>query len=149
MGGIHGALFAIFFYGSLLLTPLSFIGLLICGVVILAGKWNAEGFHSRWLRCRKWVAWLSIPLLVFVASCLALEYYRSYPNGHKIVYMNASACNMCRGGHVVIDQRIIESSLVSKGNVVSGRLGDGRTFVLDTTNSNVTFAAKPASTNKQ
>ena len=143
MGGIHGALFGIFLYGSLLLSPFCLLGLAFCGVAVVAGKWNAQGFRTRWLRYKKLVFGFSIPIIVMFVSCLALDYYRSYPNGHQLVYMHADACNMCRGGRVVIDQHIIENSITCSGNLVSGRLGDGRTFVLNTAAGNVTYAPRP------
>ena len=140
MGGVAGAIFAILIYGSMLLTPFCLIALAICGVLLLAGKWDSVGFRSRWNKCRKPVAIFALPIVAFIGSCLALEYYRSYPNGHKIVYMNSSACYMCRGSSVVVDQHIIEKSLSTNGNIVTGDLGNGKTFSLNTTTGNVVYA---------
>ena len=140
MGGIAGAIFAILIYGSGLLTLISLLPLAICIVLLLAGKWNAAGFRARWIKCRKPAAIFALPIFVFITSCLALEYYRSYPNGHRIVYMNASACHMCRGSSVVIDEHIIEKSLSTNGNIVTGELGNGKTFSLNTTTGNVVYA---------
>ena len=139
LGGIAGAIFAILIYGSGLLSLLSIIPLAACVVMLLAGKWNARGFRARWIQGRKPTAIFALPIIVFITSCFALEYYRSYPNGHKIVYMNASACYMCRGSSVVIDKHIVEKSLSTNGNIVTGELGNGRTFSLNTTTGNVVY----------
>ena len=139
MGGIAGFVFAILIYGSGLLTLLCVIPLGICGVVFLAGKWNAAGFRTRWNKCRKATVIFGLPIFVFIASCLALEYSRSYPNGHKIVYMNASTCYMCRGSKVVIDQHIIEETLSTNGSIVSGELGNGKIFSLNTISGDVVY----------
>ena len=52
---------------------------------------------------------------------------------------------MCHGSSVVIDQHIIEYSIVTNGNIVSGELGSGEMFSLNTTTGNVTYT-KPATT---
>ena len=140
MGGVAGAIFTVLIYGSGLLTLISLIPLAICILLLLAGKWDASGIRSRWIRFRKPTAIFAVPIFVFIPSCFALDYYRSYPNGYQIVYMNASACYMCRGSSVVIDQHIIEKSLSTNGNIVTGELGNGITFSLNTTTGNVVYA---------
>ena len=140
MGGIAGAVFGILISVSLVLTPFCLIALSIYIAVLLAGKWNAVGFNSRWTKHRKSIAIFALPIFVLVGSFFALECYRSYPNGHKIVYMNASACYMCRGSSVVIDKHIIERSLSTNGNIVTGELGNGEIFSLNTTTGNVVYS---------
>jgi hypothetical protein len=143
MGEIHGAIFGMLIYGSFLLSLPSLVVLPVCGLVVLAGRWNAAGFRKRWVACRKWVCWASLPIVVFLASCFALDCYRSYPNGYKIVYMNSSACYMCRGTKVVIDEHIIERSLTISGDKVAGRLGSEMEFTLDTNTGDVVYTGTP------
>ena len=146
MGGIAGFLFSILIYGSAILTLLSLIPLATYGVILLVGKWDADALHSRWKECKKPIAILALPLIVLVSSVVALEYYRSYPNGHKLVYMNSSACYMCRGSSVVINQHIIEKSLSTRGNIVTGKLGNGSTFTLNTATGSVVYTMPTKST---
>ena len=53
--------------------------------------------------------------------------------------MNASACHMCRGSSVVIDEHIIEKSLSTNGNIVTGELGNGKIFSLNTISGDVVY----------
>ena len=142
LSGTKGVIFGILFYGSLLLTPFCLLGLAVCGFMLI---WEPDAFRTRWTKYRTWIFCLSIPIIVSIASVTWLHYHRSFPNGYHIVYMSSDACNMCHGSSVVIDQHIIEYSIVTNGNIVSGELGSGEMFSLNTTTGNVTYT-KPATT---
>ena len=133
-------IFVILCYGSLLLTPFCLVGLAICGVGIIAGNWNANGFRDRWENYKKLVIGLASPIIVLALSLFWFQQYRSFPHGYNLVYMNNDACFMVAPDHtVVIDEHILESSIVRDGNIVRGRLANGKMFSLNTFNGNVSF----------